>query len=366
MINPIPATNGASNFQRVCYVIAYNGNLNVPMIEPKQMQWNLCTHVIYGFGNVFNGTLNVNSTMVDYIQRMNSTKIGTVKTMISIGGSEFNFVKKSSDISRFIDSIITFVTKYNLDGIDIDWEFPYLTNDKKNFSKLLKMIRSRFDHMEQNLHRKLLLSVAITPIMYIADKSYQISIISKYVSFVNLMTYDYHVPNTFPYTNYNSPLYSSQYDLLYFKYFNVYFSAHYMHYRGLRREQIIIGIPFYGYMYYLADPRFHSVYSLHNGTQVSINYNEICSNMNTSKATRVFDRITKVPYLYEGIRWISYDDEESITIKSQWIVDNGYGGAMSFALNYDLFKNDSDSYLCSQKQLFPLQSTINDILNDVN
>lgn len=88
--------------------------------------------------------------------------------------------------------------------------------------------------------------------------------------------------------------------------------------------------------------------------------------MNTSKATRVFDRITKVPYLYEGIRWISYDDEESITIKSQWIVDNGYGGAMSFALNYDLFKNDSDSYLCSQKQLFPLQSTINDILNDVN
>lgn len=70
-----------------------------------------------------------------------------------------------------------------------------------------------------------------------------------------------------PYTNYNSPMYSSKLDIFYLKYFNVYFAVHYMHSLGLRKEQIMVGIPFYGYLYYLANPLFHGVYALSNGTQ---------------------------------------------------------------------------------------------------
>lgn len=129
------------------------------------------------------------------------------------------------------------------------------------------MIRLRLKQEYVQNHKQYLLSVAITPILFIADKSYQFHLIGQYVDFVNLMTYDYHTPGTFPYTNYNAPLFSTGLDILYFKYFNVYFSVNYVHSLGLRKDQIIVGIPFYGYLYYLANPRFHDVYALSNGTQ---------------------------------------------------------------------------------------------------
>lgn len=146
-----------------------------------------------------------------------------------------------------------------------DWEFPYTSNDKKNFTKLLRMIRERFDQESKGEHY--LLSVALTPIMYIVEKSYQVTAISRYIDFANIMTYDYHTPGTFPYTNYNAPLRPNKLDIWYLKYFNVEFSAHYLHSRGLRKDQIVVGIPFYGYLYFLANPQFHGVYALCNGTQ---------------------------------------------------------------------------------------------------
>jgi len=108
------------------------------------------------------------------------------------------------------------------------------------------MLRACFELEYRRTGKRYLLSVALTPIMYIADKSYQVEVISQYVNFVNLMTYDFHTPGTFPYTNHNAPLYSSHLDIFYFQYFNVFFSVHYMHSRGLRKEQIMVGIPFYG------------------------------------------------------------------------------------------------------------------------
>lgn len=43
-------------------------------------------------------------------------------------------------------------------------------------------------------------------------------------------------------------------------------------------------------------------------------------------------------------------------IKSQWIVDNGFGGSMTFALNYDDYKAQCSSWK------FPLQTAIYDVL----
>ena len=90
---------------------------------------------------------------------------------------------------------------------------------------------------------------------------------------------------------------------------------------------------------------------------MSIVFNEMCAELSSPTATRVFDQESKVPYLYHGNRWISYDDVESVIIKSQWIVDNGFGGAMTFALNYDDYKAKCNS------DSFPLQRAIYDVLS---
>ena len=71
----------------------------------------------------------------------------------------------------------------------------------------------------------------------------------------------------------------------------------------------------------------------------------------------MFDLVSKVPYLFHGDEWITYDDIESVMIKSQFIADNGFGGAMTFPLN-----NDDYNAKCNSKA-FPLQNAIYDILS---
>ena len=70
-----------------------------------------------------------------------------------------------------------------------------------------------------------------------------------------------------------------------------------------------------------------------------------------------FDEQAKVPYAYNGYDWISYENEVSAQLKAQWIKRNHFGGAMLFSLNADDFRMQ-----CSEHQLFPLHSTVRNVL----
>jgi chitinase len=52
----------------------------------------------------------------------------------------------------------------------------------------------------------------------------------------------------------------------------------------------------------------------------------------------VLDQQADVPFAYKGRQWVSYEDEQSIALKSQWIRKNDFGGAMIFSLNQDDWK----------------------------
>lgn len=55
----------------------------------------------------------------------------------------------------FINSIIDFLNKYELDGIDIDWEYPAATDrggnsaDTDNYVLLVSQMREAFDQADQ-------------------------------------------------------------------------------------------------------------------------------------------------------------------------------------------------------------------------
>ena len=67
-----------------------------------------------------------------------------LKIMIAIGGWDAGterFQKMAGSQSNrqtFINSLVTFMEKYGLDGFDLDWEFPTV-NDKDNLSHLLQV-----------------------------------------------------------------------------------------------------------------------------------------------------------------------------------------------------------------------------------
>jgi len=73
----------------------------------------------------------------------------------------------------FIQSVAEFLAKYDLDGLDIDWEYPAMVGsghtfrpeDKQNFTLLLKELRGQFTRISAINHRKLYLTIAAGPPM---------------------------------------------------------------------------------------------------------------------------------------------------------------------------------------------------------
>lgn len=77
----------------------------------------------------------------------------------------------------------------------------------------------------------------------------------------------------------------------------------------------------------------------------------------------MFDRDSCSPYLYAGTEWISYEDDQSITCKANYVKKNGYGGVMIFSLNTDDYSSYCyDEVRQGEDDKFPLVRKINSIL----
>ena len=75
---------------------------------------------------------------------LNSSSINHGFDELSIGGWSFG-TQKFKDMSAtrytrqtFIYSAVPFLRSRNFDGLDVDWEYPKGSDDKKNFVLLLK------------------------------------------------------------------------------------------------------------------------------------------------------------------------------------------------------------------------------------
>lgn len=82
---------------------------------------------------------------------------------------------------RFIKSVLNITKALNLDGFDVDWEFPaWLGADdreKIHFVQLLQELRKEFDRSGQ----RLILTVAVAAPQAIVDQSYIVPAMAEYV-----------------------------------------------------------------------------------------------------------------------------------------------------------------------------------------
>lgn len=96
-----------------------------------------------------------------------------------------------------------------------------------------------------------------------------------------------------------------------------------------------MGVPFYGYKYNNVRKANNGLYQKFSAGS-SISYEDIASNFLTTKEyTKYFHQASKVPWLFNGSTYISYDDEQSIKLKAQYIKSKGLGGVMIWELSQD-------------------------------
>ncbi len=161
------------------------------------------------------------------------TKANNAKIFLSVNGSHTDFKNMagtSTGRNNFIKDLMIAIRTYQLNGVDIDWEFPR-TDDGTDatFSSLMK-------ELSDSCHRdsKYYLTAAITPGKYAGAVRDAIhSEIFNYLDWFNVMAYD-DFSTTVPYRQ-HSDLALAQLSVNYWT-----------GTRGLPMNKFVLGIPAYG------------------------------------------------------------------------------------------------------------------------
>jgi chitinase len=337
----------ASANRLIGYVLG-DQNLSV-----KQTDANLLTHINYAFANVTeNGDVVLEHTYDSTnIARLTALRNHNpdLKILLSIGGwvwSDYfsNAALTEESRIRFARTAVGLMTKYRLDGLDIDWEYPgqpgedniYRPEDKKNFTLLLKTVREHLDRKsdrEAGNKHYLLTIAAGTNDLY--QNHTNMAEVQRYLDFVNLMTYDFHGSWT-DHTGHHSNLFPPSKILDGES--STEASVKSFIQAGVPAHKIVLGVPFYGRGWAgvnIADNGLHQSYSKPLG---GFSYDSLANHIiGKNGFVRHWDETSKAPYLWnpDSTIFITYEDKQSLKFKANYVKENKLGGLMYWEHKHD-------------------------------
>jgi len=329
----------------VGYVFPQDAALTPGQIDPHSV-----TRINYAFANIKNGRMVTgfasDAQNFGYLAGLRKQN-PALTVLVSVGGwlwsTNFSEVALTAESRRvFIDSVMDFIARYDLDGLDVDWEYPGMTGsghpfrseDGRNFTLLLKELRERFDQETLKSHRRLYLSIAAASgDDYLAHT--EMKKVQAYVDTVNLMAYDYVEPGDEPLTGHHAPLFSNPADT---RNYSDDASVRAFEQAGVPADKILLGVPFYGHVWGNVADRNHGF--LQPGKAVPnayAPYRVITGTMLNQGFVRYWDPIASAPYLYNSEKhmFVSYDDTESIAAKCRYVLAHKLGGVMFWEYSGD-------------------------------
>ena len=149
------------------YVGGYKGLARTDRINAKKL-----TYINYAFVNIRNNRAFLNRQATDTVNLKNLVLLKkqnpALKILISIGGWSWSgkfsdAVLTDSARAGFAASAAEIVSRFNLDGVDIDWEYPgisgdkgniYRPEDKQNYTLMFKEIRKDLDKLSLQTKKK--------------------------------------------------------------------------------------------------------------------------------------------------------------------------------------------------------------------
>lgn len=318
------------------------------VLQPGEIDAQKVSRINYAFANIRDGRIvegfptdPANFAVLNALKMQNPS----LTVLVSVGGwlwsgnfSDTVLTKQSRKV--FIDSVVAFIEKYNLDGLDIDWEYPgqigagnrFRPEDKQNYTAVLKELRQRFDQEQKKLHRRLYLSIAAGSNQNWLDHT-DMGAVGRYVDDVDLMAYDYYEPGDEPTTGHNAPLFLDPADP---KHVSADQSVRAFEQAGVPASKLVLGVPFYGHEWGQVPPQNHGLFQPGGpAPKTFASFATITANkLNTSAPdqgfVRYWDAASQVPYAYNANSriFVSYDDPQSMALKCRYVLRHHLAGIM--------------------------------------
>jgi chitinase len=268
-----------NGFKSVGYMPSWAGNVNT-------IQYNKLTHINYAFVLPNNdGSLRAVENPSKLSSLVSQAHANNVKVSIAVGGwndgndSAFEaLAANSGSRTAFVNNLVNFVNQYNLDGVDMDWEYPDPGASANNYTALMTQLGSAL-----HSRGKLLTAAVVSEGYYL--EGVQPAVFNQ-VDWLNIMAYD----GGSPHAGYDWSINSV----------NLWKA------RGLPASKAVLGIPFY------SRPGYYTYSAL--------------VGMDPANANRDCATIGGAQQCWNGI--------PTVKRKTQWALANA-GGVMNWELTQD-------------------------------
>ncbi|GKZ26889.1 hypothetical protein AbraCBS73388_003278 [Aspergillus brasiliensis] len=346
------STSDTSSLERVvAYYELFQFSRPCGTLEPEDIPAGALTHINLAFVQFGDDWKMVDEygDIVTRVTRLKTTYAG-LRVNVAIGGWNFNDPPSATYFSTmagsyvnrqtFINSLMSYLTKYGLDGVEIDWEYPAATDrggssdDTANFVILLAELREAFDATNPGWE-----ITCTLPSSYWYMQNFDLESMQKYVSYFNMMSYDLH--GMWDQGN----KYTGSYLRGHTNLTEIDIGMDLLWRNNIDPKKVVMGMGFYGRSFTMADSECHTAdceFSAVGGAGPCsqsagiLYYSEIESSNSSSDVQTYYDPVSTVKYnVYNGNQWISYDDAQSWQDKMRYLTGKCISGVMIWALDQD-------------------------------
>ena len=320
------------------YVGGFRGLIATDSIDVERL-----SHINYAFVDIKDNRAWLHNEATDTINLRRLTELKNInpdlKILISIGGWTWskNFsdaVLTDTSTQNFASSAIAIVSAYNLDGVDIDWEYPgmigdsnvYRPEDKEHYTVLFKKLREGLDSLGNITHMKYYVTTAVGGSQSYIDHT-EMNKVQQYTDYINVMSYDYKGGSD-AISGHHTNLYNSSNDQ---NEHSAHRSIQAFIAAGVPAEKIVIGMAFYGKGWQMQTTEKRG---LRQNTLKPVRAGGFTylkdSLVNKNGYKQHWDSKAKAPYLFNHDKkiFITYDNEKSVKQKCKYVKRHQLAGAM--------------------------------------
>lgn len=348
------------------YVGGFRGLIDVDQIKALNL-----THINYAFVDCRDSMAVLTNLKTDSVNFRNLNTLKrenpNLKIAISVGGwSWSNYFSDAvlTPTSRqlFAKSCVDIIRRYDLDGVDIDWEYPsqkgednvFRPEDKHNYTLMFEAIRRQLDELSSQTGKKYVLTAAVGGGQSFIDHT-EMEQVGKILDYIYVMTYDYSGSNGT--VGHHTNLFATRRDPLGSsadKSIRNYLAA------GVPAGKLVLGAAFYGKAWLAESAKHHGLGQKRMKNEQGVErlpinggYSQIKDSLvHKAGYTRHWDHRAKARYLFNRKTriFVTYDDEKSIKAKCRYVKKHHLAGIFFWEyfrdpkgyllteINKDLFK----------------------------